>query len=144
MNRTIHFLKREWLLTRNPPGFLPLATFHPRDVFDAPPVYGVVPDAGGGCEWRYSENRNSPLWETVPEHGEGPLMGRIEFQRHWLQFTRKELGWAAVLATTGKSQRTWEGWEQGRSLPYHHAYFLALRLWKWLSLPKNSAKAANW
>ena len=56
----------------------------------------------------------SSWWE-----GGAGAINRLEptaAQRGWLQAVRDDHGWS-IAETIGTSRRTWEGWEQGRTIP---------------------------
>ena len=56
----------------------------------------------------------SSWWE-----GGAGAINRLEptaAQRGWLQAARANHGWS-IAETVGVSRRTWEGWEQGRTIP---------------------------
>lgn len=105
-----------------PPGFIPLSRSGES---------GVLARTDGACEWVEMQKGQSALIERVPTRWFPiPETVRVDRQRKWLQRLRKECGMEAVLAATGKSRRTWEGWEQGRTLPFHQAAVLAVLKWK--------------
>lgn len=102
-----------------PPGFVP--------VKDGELVTGILPAATGNCQWvtlliGYSVSQT--LWVSVEENTWQAV------QKDWLYNARKRKHQATIPNEIGVSLRTWEGWEQGRFLPYHQAVRIALILWE--------------
>ena len=69
-------------------------------------------------------------------------------QHDWLAMLRSAPGqdlaaafsWEACLAFADASKRTWQGWEQGRKMPYFKAAALAYQLWQMdAEIPRNCA-----
>lgn len=85
----------------------------------------VLPDAKGHAAWYvwprqlHDQNRNQhDLLRLIPAPEDS--------QRLILQHAKKRYGLPALLASLGASKsskptskRTWEGWEQGRPMPFH-------------------------
>jgi len=87
---------------------------------------GVLPDKKGNCLWVQvikgsAADHNPTIW------GELPDTERNVTQRLWLRWLRKMN--RGIESQLGISPRTWEGWEQGRPIPYFQAVRLAHRIW---------------
>jgi hypothetical protein len=105
-----------------PPGFVPLFS-------DNGGIIGIMPEQDGKCKWvkAFKGSRRERLPTAYPQIPESKKQqdkdeyqeNREAFQRVWLRSFRKTFGWQFITDTIGHSRRTWEGWEQGRHIPFH-------------------------
>ena len=144
-----------------PPGFLPVA----HDQKDG--IIGLFPARDGKGEWvalqkgqgRIEEHLDT-IWGRLPENAPPgvptgaewkaipkDLMWSIpvaaswkDVQRDWLQSMRIRAHGAEFLQSIGVSRRTWEGWEQGRPIPYFQASRIAFQFWEERKKKENASR----
>ncbi len=106
---------------RPPEGFIQLGEWDT----DGKMPMGVIPDSKGLCQWvAVSLSRG---FERAPVIAPLHEKDAKSAQNRWLMCPKGKKGQYA--AAIGVSKRTWEGWEQGRPMPFFRASLLAI-LWE--------------
>ena len=107
-----------------PPGFVALMTMTPGECL------GFLPDENGNCRL-VQITKGSAISHLPTRIAQFPEQGRKSMQRRWLRSLRLEDADlpGSIEAELGISPRTWQGWEQGRPVPYFQAVRLAQMIW---------------
>lgn len=112
-----------------PPGFVAVQTI-------SPGLYrGVLPHEKGRCLWVEVEKGDKVTSDFKGKPTKTTQLPGLEgknLQRDWLRSLRLQVlkDEQEVEAKLGIKPRTWEGWEQGRPIPYFQAVRLAIMLWE--------------
>ncbi len=87
---------------------------------------GIIPGTSGNAEWirLLDEKQTAGRYASFFEDDTSVENGWKSLQRFWLQSARRIHGWK-LAASLETHQRTWQGWEMGKPMPYHKAARLA-------------------